>query len=904
MASFLSTPGPAATVEVGTVTKGAPGSEPTVTNSGSAYAAVLDFQIPEGDPGTVTAASQGTEEAPGIAFGADPSTGLYQPALGELGVAVDGRGVALFDASGNLGLLGCLLADVSGNASTADLAAAATALATPRAISVSGDASGNGVFDGTGDLDLAVTLSSTGVTPGSYNTFTVDAKGRITAASTDNTRAPLNSPALTGTPTAPTAAAGTNTTQLATTAFVRGEVAALVDASPAALDTLNELAAALGDDPNFATTISNQIGEIEAEVDLKAPLQSPALTGTPTAPTAVAGSNSTQIANTAFVRGEVNALISGAPASLNTLNELAAAINNDPAYATTVSTALATKAPVVSPTFTGTPSAPTASAGTNTTQLATTAFVTQAQTAAASATETRLAAKVDAVAGSGAITASTVSTGSPSVKTVTISLNDASTTVSGAMPAADKTKLDAATAQATASTLVMRDAGGNFSAGTITAALSGNATTATALQTARTINGTNFNGTSNITITANTPNSLTFNNLGSGANSGSTFNGGSGITISYNTIGAAASSHVHGNISNSGAIGTTANLPVITTTNGVLTTGAFGTTASTFCEGNDARLSNTRTPTDFSVTDAKVATNATISGTKINPNFGTQNVSTSGSISGGTIVTTGNATAAALIPTSSAVPSYGIYCPATNIVGIAADGSLVLEVNSNGAFIAGSLITSHDSYNAHQVQASTVTGQLSANAGSAAIEIRAVSDNPIALYTNNLERARLTTDGHFGIGTSLPSAPLHVAVAPATASSGNIYITPGTGAGQARCRLYNNGGVTEWIFGQKSATDHAFTISSQVAGVDTDYITVSHSETTPMVVFRESLDVKLGTGFGTRLGTQPIERLGFWGANPTTRPTAVANATDATSVIARLNDLLSRLRTIGLIAWS
>lgn len=70
-----------------------------------------------------------------------------------------------------------------------------------------------------------------------------------------NAKAPLASPALTGVPTAPTAASGTNTTQVASTAFVRAEVAALVDAAPGALDTLNELAAALGDDPNFAATM-------------------------------------------------------------------------------------------------------------------------------------------------------------------------------------------------------------------------------------------------------------------------------------------------------------------------------------------------------------------------------------------------------------------------------------------------------------------------------------------------------------------------------------------------------------------------------------------------------------------------------------------------------------------------
>jgi hypothetical protein len=73
-------------------------------------------------------------------------------------------------------------------------------------------------------------------------------------------KAPLASPALTGTPTAPTATAGTNTTQVATTAFVQTAVSGLVDSAPATLDTLNELAAALGDDPNFATTVSTQIG--------------------------------------------------------------------------------------------------------------------------------------------------------------------------------------------------------------------------------------------------------------------------------------------------------------------------------------------------------------------------------------------------------------------------------------------------------------------------------------------------------------------------------------------------------------------------------------------------------------------------------------------------------------------
>jgi hypothetical protein len=71
--------------------------------------------------------------------------------------------------------------------------------------------------------------------------------------------ATLASPAFTGTPTAPTATAGTNTTQIATTAFVSTAVANLINSAPGALDTLDELAAALGDDANFASTVTTAL---------------------------------------------------------------------------------------------------------------------------------------------------------------------------------------------------------------------------------------------------------------------------------------------------------------------------------------------------------------------------------------------------------------------------------------------------------------------------------------------------------------------------------------------------------------------------------------------------------------------------------------------------------------------
>ncbi|ENE1911982.1 phage tail protein [Escherichia coli] len=147
------------------------------------------------------------------------------------------------------------------------------------------------------------------------------------------------SPTFTGKPKAPTPAAGNNTTQIATTAFVQAALMALINGAPATLDTLKEIAAAINNDPKFSTTINNALA-------LKAPLSSPALTGTPTAPTAAQSVNNTQIATTAFVKSAIAAMVGSAPAALDTLNELAAALGNAPNFATTMLNALAGKQPL------------------------------------------------------------------------------------------------------------------------------------------------------------------------------------------------------------------------------------------------------------------------------------------------------------------------------------------------------------------------------------------------------------------------------------------------------------------------------------------------------------------------------------------------------------------------------
>jgi hypothetical protein len=113
----------------------------------------------------------------------------------------------------------------------------------------------------------------------------------------------------------------------------------------------------------------------------------------------------------------VSNLVDGAPDLLNTLNELAAAINDDANYTTTITTALGTKAPLASPDLTGVPTAPTAAANTNTTQIATTAFAKAEADAAQSAAEAT--ASGDATSKANAAQAAAEATASSALSGVT-----------------------------------------------------------------------------------------------------------------------------------------------------------------------------------------------------------------------------------------------------------------------------------------------------------------------------------------------------------------------------------------------------------------------------------------------------------------------------------------------------
>ncbi|WOZ34293.1 tail fiber protein [Escherichia coli] len=134
-----------------------------------------------------------------------------------------------------------------------------TQAATPKAVKAAYDLA-NGKYtaqDASTTRKGLVQLSS--ATNSTSETLAATSKAVKAVMDETNKKAPLNSPALTGTPTTPTAPKGTNNTQIASTAYVMAAIAALVDSSPDALNTLNELAAALGNDPNFATTMTNAL---------------------------------------------------------------------------------------------------------------------------------------------------------------------------------------------------------------------------------------------------------------------------------------------------------------------------------------------------------------------------------------------------------------------------------------------------------------------------------------------------------------------------------------------------------------------------------------------------------------------------------------------------------------------
>jgi len=233
--------------------------------------------------------------------------------------------------------------------------------------------------------------------------------GVVTLTSGDLTGAGgalLASPSFTGNPSAPTPPAGDNDTSIATTAFVTAAINTAVSGIESGVTSFNGRTGA----------VTLNTNDISAAGGLTNP--SPGLTGTPTAPTAAPGTNTTQLATTAFVE----AAIAANPGGVTSFNTRTGAVSLVLADVTGVG-----GAPTASPALTGTPTAPTAVAGTSTTQLATTAFVMNAISGVVSGVSsfnTRTGAvtlaAADITGAGGALLASPALTGTPTAPTAAV----------------------------------------------------------------------------------------------------------------------------------------------------------------------------------------------------------------------------------------------------------------------------------------------------------------------------------------------------------------------------------------------------------------------------------------------------------------------------------------------------
>jgi hypothetical protein len=198
--------------------------------------------------------------------------------------------------------------------------------------------------------------------------------------------------------------------------------------------------------------------------------------------------------------------------------------------------------------------------------------------------------------------------------------------------------------------------------------------------------------------------------------------------------------HTHGNITNAGAIGTGSGVPIITGSSGVLQAGSFGTAAGTYCQGNDSRLSDTRTPTDLSVTTAKLADSAITSakiadGTIVNADISTTaaiadsklaTISTAGKVSNSATTATSANTANAIVA-RNASGSFNAGTITANLIG---------NVTGNAS---GNAATATTLANARTIALSTdATGSVSFN-GSANVTI------PVTIANNAVTNAKIAS---------------------------------------------------------------------------------------------------------------------------------------------------------------
>lgn len=348
---------------------------------------------------------------------------------------------------------------------------------------------------------------------------------------------------------------------------------------------------------------------------------------------------------------------------------------------------------------------------------------------------------------------------------------------------------------------------------------------------------------------------------------------------------------------------------------------------------------------DGTIVNADVNASAAIAGTKISPDFGTQNVTT-----------TGNATAAALIPSGSTVPSNGIYLPSANNVALSTNGTQRINIEADGDINIDNDGVFYDATNnrlaigtASPTQRLQVTdgvlsnfyiapgynGDTGTTIGVGGGEYLAFSANPFST-----ERFRCDSSGRLLIGTSTSesvgfahllqlehgsgdrgisiiqhtndasASHIDFAKSRSTAAGGNTIVQNDDALGNIFWRGADGSDkntraalIAAFVDGTPGTDDMpgrlVFSTTADGSSSPTERLRITSAG---VLQIADAGNIAVGTTTGTKIGTATTQKLGFFNKTPVAQPTAVADATDAASVITQLNALLARMRDLGLIA--
>jgi hypothetical protein len=231
-----------------------------------------------------------------------------------------------------------------------------------------------------------------------------------------------------------------------------------------------------------------------------------------------------------------------------------------------------------------------------------------------------------------------------------------------------------------------------------------------------------------------------------------------------------------------------------------------------------------------------------------------------------------------------------------------------LEVNSGSVDVA-IVTTSTDSGSYIGFQDDSTTSNTTVRAGAIA--------NDLVLWAGSSERARIDSSGRLLVGTSSSSADSLLVVegnagsgtttgaislsrgslpVGSTSGLGSINFTDNSGNQGAQIIAIADGA---WTSGSDHKSRLVFSTTADGAASPTERLRITSAG---VLQVADAGNITVGTTTGTKIGTATTQKLGFYNATPVVQPTAVADATDAATAITQLNDLLAKLRTLGIIA--